>query len=112
MQNNKKDVLDTEMQESQVTFNGGTNKITYDQDFRDSAALLNDYTQAVTSLEFSLFKIKSDSYDGAGCSSLMASSHVDGSVKIFKFNNFMELSTKHRECRPDFAFKDHFYSAN
>lgn len=42
----------------------------------------------------------------------MATSHVDGSVKIYKFNSFEELSSKHKECRPDVAFKDHFYSAN
>ena len=46
--------LDTEMQESQVTFNGGkVDGITYDQDFRDNCTPINDYTQAVTSLEFS-----------------------------------------------------------
>ena len=42
----------------------------------------------------------------------MASSHVDGSVKVFKFNSFDELSEKNKECRPDIEFKDHFYSAN
>ena len=49
---------------------------------------MNDYTQAVTSLEFSKFKLKSDSDNGNIPSSLMATSHVDGSVKIYKFNSF------------------------
>ena len=42
----------------------------------------------------------------------MGSSHVDGSIRIYKFNNFEELSQKHKEQRPDIQFKDHFYSAN
>lgn len=42
----------------------------------------------------------------------MATSHVDGSVKIYKFNNFEELNSKHKDSRPDVTFKDHFYSAN
>jgi hypothetical protein len=63
----------------------------------------------VTGVEFSKFKIKNDDH-GNDC--LMASSHVDGSVKVYKFKNFEELNSKHRECRPDIQFKDHFYSAN
>lgn len=42
----------------------------------------------------------------------MATSQVDGSIKIYKFNSFNELSKKHKEGRVDITFKDHFYSAN
>ena len=42
----------------------------------------------------------------------MGTSHVDGSVKVYKFNSFDDLSAKHKEGRSDIQFKDHFYSAN
>ena len=57
--------------------------------------------------------MKSDSQDtGNQPSSLMATSHVDGAVKIYKFSSFQELDNKHKENRPDIVFKDHFYSVN
>lgn len=89
--------------------------MTYNKEFLDQdCPPLNDYTQAVSSLEFSQFKMRAenDEPEGSDCASLMASSHVDGSVKIYKFNSFDELNSKYRDCRPDVAFKDHFYSAN
>lgn len=42
----------------------------------------------------------------------MASSHVDGSVKVYKFNSFEDLNNKHVDCRPDIQFKDHLFAAN
>ena len=57
--------------------------------------------------------MKSDSQDvGNQPNSLMATSHVDGSVKVYKFNNFEELDSEHKDHRPDIVIKDHFYSAN
>ena len=35
----------------------------------------------------------------------MATSHVDGGVKIYKFNSFDELDNKHKENRPDVVSK-------
>ena len=104
-----------------MTFNGKRQnnktgyKFTYNKHFADELdeSPLQDYTQAVTSLEFSKWKIKSENQDvGNHPSSLMATSHVDGSVKVYKFNNFDELDNKHQDNRPDIVFKDHFYSAN
>jgi len=68
-----------------------------------------DYTQSVTSLEFSQFNLAAD--DGRQAS-LFATAHVDGSVRVYKFDSFDELSAKNKECRPDLLIKDHFYSAN
>jgi len=50
--------------------------------------------------------------ENSSSASLLASSHVDGSVKVYKFSSFEELRAKHRDCRPDIHFKDHFFSAN
>ena len=44
--------------------------------------------------------------------SLLATSHVNGSVKVYKFNSYEQLKSKHAECSADIQFKDHFYSAN
>jgi len=85
----------------------------YQQDFADlSRENQFDYTQAVTSSEFSKFKLAYGSVEGGNPSSLMGTSHVDGSVRVFRFNDFQELSLKHKECSSDIQFKDHFYSAN
>ena len=35
----------------------------------------------------------------------MASSHVDGSVKVYKFNSFEDLNSKHLDCLPDIYSK-------
>ena len=63
--------------------------------------------------------MKSDNIDFANsefssndAASLMATSHVDGSVKVYKFGSYEELKMKHQECRSDIHFKDHFYAAN
>ena len=57
--------------------------------------------------------MKSDSQDiGNQPTGLMATSHVDGSAKVYRFNSFDELDNKHKENRPDIVFKDHFYSCN
>lgn len=85
----------------------------YEADFKRDEGYIPDYSQAVTSVEFSKFKTRADDPGSqSGSASLMATSHVDGSLKVYKFGSFDELSQKHRECRPDIQFKDHFYSAN
>lgn len=62
-----------------------------------------DYTQAVNSIEFSQFRIPCDDPDekGPGYASLLASAHVDGGIKIYKYQSYKELKNKHRDCRPD-----------
>lgn len=80
------------------------------QDFSQSSDQNIDYQQSVTCANFANFQFRSDREPKG--TSLMASSHVDGSVRVYKFDSFEELSMKHREHRPDIVFKEHFYSAN
>jgi hypothetical protein len=66
---------------------------------------VTDYTQAITSVEFSQFKIRYDDEEEKKSdnqhASLLASSHVNGSVKVYKFNSYDDLKSKHKDCRPD-----------
>lgn len=80
----------------------------------------SDYSLSATSVEFAQFKLPSENnffkkqsnIPETNYSSLFASAHVDGSVKVYKFNNFSELQNKHEQNRPDLQFKDHFHSTN
>ena len=42
----------------------------------------------------------------------MASAHVDGKVRVYRFSDCEELQAKHKQDKADLVFSDHFYSAN
>ena len=52
----------------------------------------SDYTQAITAVEFSQFSIRyddeEDKVSDSNTASLLATSHVNGSVKVYKFNSY------------------------
>ena len=50
--------------------------------------------------------------DDGSVGSLLATSHVDGRVHIYKFSSHEELAEKQRLGSADLIFQDHFYSAN
>lgn len=72
------------------------------------------YCNSATAIEFAKWNMRRDD-DGNGAkgiASLMASAHVDGSIRVYKFSSFAELDAKKRECKADLVFRDHFYAAN